>query len=143
MTTDLLNSLSPNFHLNSRLPEQPYYNLDYRILLLPVWATLRNRRQQRRRYTKLVLKFIMAFGSPESAGIPRLAHVVFTSKVLLNRTATKSLSSTRRLDHELQLPLLCTALSALSLVPRPPPLIFSALFVLQVTIAAVEAWEQG
>ena len=39
-------------------------------------------------YTKLVLKFIMAFGSPESAGIPRLAHVVFTSKVILNRTAT-------------------------------------------------------
>ena len=49
MTTDLLNSLSPNFYLNSRLPERPYYNLDHRILLLPIWATLRNRRQQRRR----------------------------------------------------------------------------------------------
>ena len=49
MTTDLLNSLSPNFYLSSRLPERPYYNLDHRILLLPIWATLRNRRQRRRR----------------------------------------------------------------------------------------------
>ena len=28
----------------------------------------------------MVVKFIMAFGSPESAGIPRLAHIAFTVK---------------------------------------------------------------
>ena len=31
-------------------------------------------------YTKLVVKSIMAFSSPESAGIPRLAHIVFMVK---------------------------------------------------------------
>ena len=31
-------------------------------------------------YTKLVGKFIMAFDSPESAGIPRLAHIVLMVK---------------------------------------------------------------
>ena len=49
----------------------------------------------------------MAFGLPESAGIPRLAHIVFMVKgnPQLN-SHKKSLSSTRHLDHELQLPLL-------------------------------------
>ena len=51
-------------------------------------------------YTKLVVKFIMALGSPESAGIPRLAHIAFTGKVILNRTASKSLSS---IYYELEL----------------------------------------
>ena len=37
--------------INSRLPERPYYNLNHRILLLPIWATLRNRRQQTRSLT--------------------------------------------------------------------------------------------
>ena len=50
--------------------------------------------------TKLVAKFIMAFGSPESAGILRLAQMVFT--VELNG---KNLSSIHRLDQELQLAL--------------------------------------
>ena len=53
---------------------------------------------------RLVVKFIMAF----AARLSRLASQDWLvkcsrSKVILNRTTTKSRSSTRRLDHELQL----------------------------------------
>ena len=54
---------------------------------------------------KLAPRLFTAFGSPESSGIASLALIVFTFKVIRHRTATKSLSSTRRLDHELQLAL--------------------------------------
>ena len=50
--------------------------------------------------TKLVAKFILAFGSPESAGILRLAHMVFT--VELNRI---NLSFIHCLNHKLHLAL--------------------------------------
>ena len=58
-------------------------------------------------HTKLVPKFIMAFGSPELAGIPRLAQIVFmvTDNPQQN-SHKKSIGSIHRL---------CTVLFALSI----------------------------
>ena len=54
---------------------------------------------------RLLHTLLTAFGSPESSGIPRLVHIVFTLKAIHHRTPTQSMFFIYRLDHELQLAL--------------------------------------
>ena len=66
--------------MSTATPYMDTFSLQLRIHTKITPTNLQRTKTINKVYTELVVKFIMAFGSPESAGIPRLAHIVLTVK---------------------------------------------------------------